>query len=57
MHGSRVYQVRQGHLVDTPEALVIWMRYKAENQWMIDSDEPVHRVIYDLSFAVSHLFL
>jgi hypothetical protein len=30
------------------------MRDNAEYQWMIDGNEPVDRVVHNLSFAVSH---
>jgi hypothetical protein len=49
MHGAGIDQVRHGHLVYTPQALVIGMGDDLEYQLVVDCDEPVNRVVDDLA--------
>lgn len=49
MHGAWVYQMRESHLVDVSKALVIWVTHDPPDEWVVDGDEPVHGVVYDLA--------
>jgi hypothetical protein len=54
MHSAGVYQLGKGHLVDTAEALVPGMGYHLKDKGMIEGDEAVNWVVYDLSGAGCH---
>jgi hypothetical protein len=49
MNGARVNKVGKGHLVNTPQPLVIGVGYDIKNQRMIDSNKTIDRVVDDFS--------
>jgi hypothetical protein len=49
MHCAGINEVREGHLVYASQSLIIRMSNDLQDQWMIDSNETVNRIIDDLS--------
>jgi hypothetical protein len=47
MYGAGVYQLRKGHLVDAPQALVPGMGHELQDKGVIYGDKPIYRVIDD----------
>jgi hypothetical protein len=54
VYGARIDQMRECHLVDTPQALVVRMGNNGQQKRMIHRDETMHRVIDDLSEREGH---
>ena len=51
MNRTGINQVCKGHLMNAAKALVEWMRNYLEDQWVIDGNETMYRIINDFSYT------
>jgi hypothetical protein len=54
MHSAGINEMRKGHLVNSPQTLVIRMRNNRKNERIINCDKAVNGVVDDLSDAIRH---
>jgi len=43
--------MRKCHLMDPAQTLIIGMRDHIKDQWMIDGNKPIHRIVDDFSYT------
>lgn len=54
MNGTRINQLRHGHLLNPSQALVKRMSNDGKNERMTYGDETVYRIVNNLSFWIGH---
>ena len=54
VNSSGINKVGKCHLVDPPEALVVWVRNNFQYKGVIDSDETIYRIVNDFPVSIRH---
>src|SRR5688500_17042181 len=49
MHSTWIHKVSKSHLVYIPETLIPGMRNDLQDQWMVNSNKPINRIVDDLA--------
>src|SRR5436190_24102641 len=49
MYSTRIYQMSKSHLMNITQPLINRVRYDLQNQWMINSNKTINRIIDDLA--------
>lgn len=57
VHGTRINHTCQRHLVNAPKPLVKWMRHHLLDDWFVDGNEPIDRVVNDFSHGLAKIWL
>src|SRR4030095_14394508 len=50
MNCTRINQMCKSHLVNITQPLINRMRYNLQDQWMINSNKPINRIVDDLAY-------